>query len=100
MGFQALGQSECGCSCIEHDGIAVFNVAVSGGSNCALFSAVLLSALEKRSVEATAMGEYRTAECALQKVLALQVVQILANRNHTDRKAVRQLTDIQSASFF
>ena len=50
---------------VKHDRIAVLYVVVSSGSDSALFSAMLLSALEKRSIEAAAMGEYRAAKRAL-----------------------------------
>ena len=44
------------------------------------------------------MREYRAAKRALQEILAFEVVQILSNRNHADRKLVGQLAHIQGAS--
>jgi hypothetical protein len=99
MGFQILRQGERRGSRIKHDGVAVLYVFVSGGGDGALFASVLLGALEKGSIEATAMREYRAAERALQEILAFEVVQILSNRNHTDRKSVSQLANIQGPSF-
>ena len=46
------------------------------------------------------MREYSTAKCALQKALALQVVQIFANCDHAHRKPVGQLADIQITGLF
>ena len=50
---------------VQHDGIAVLYIAVSSGSDGALFAAMLLSAFEKGSIEAATMGEYRPAKRAL-----------------------------------
>ena len=65
MGFQILGQSKRYGSRVKHDRIAVFDVVISGGRDSALFPAMLLSALEKRSIEPAAMGEYRATKRAL-----------------------------------
>ena len=100
MGFQILGQRKRSCSRVKHNGIAVLDVAIGSGGDGPLFPAVLLSALKKGSIEATAVREHRAAERALQEILAFEVVQILSNRNHADRKLVGQLAHIQGASLF
>ena len=74
MGFQILGQSKTTGSRVKHDRIAVFDVFIGGGRDSTLFSAMLLSALEKRSIEPAAMGEDRATKGALQEILTFEVV--------------------------
>jgi hypothetical protein len=65
VGFQPLGQRKYRRSRVKHDCVTIFDVAMGRGSNCTLFPTVLLGALQKRSIKATPMGKYRTAECTL-----------------------------------
>jgi hypothetical protein len=82
---------------IKHNGVTVFDVAVAAAAICTLHDIVAERARNDRLKRLD--GEYGAAECALQKILALKIIQILANRNHTDREAVGQFTNIQSARF-
>ncbi len=45
------------------------------------------------------MGEYHTAEDALEEVLSFKIIQVFANRDHAHRKSVSQLPHIQRAGF-